>query len=122
MSVLMKARHTEVEIKTGDQVLKFRDVPLSKLRPFLVSLKDYAEETIPWRKAAGKRIKASGGESAHMVRVSREMAKMTQVELAGLLKMPQANVSQIETGKRPVGKVLAKRLAKVFKVDYRVFL
>ncbi len=33
-----------------------------------------------------------------------------------------SNISQIETGKRSVGKNLAKRLAKIFNLDYRVFL
>lgn len=118
----MKTRPTEVQIKAGEKVFRFTDVPSSKLKPILVSLKDYSDEALPWREVAKSRIKASGGESAHMVRMSREMAEMTQVELASRLKMPQANLSQIETGKRPVGKALAKKLAKIFHIDYRVFL
>jgi ribosome-binding protein aMBF1 (putative translation factor) len=113
---------TEVQIKSGKKVLRFTDVPASKLRPILVSLKAYADETLPWREVAQARIKSAGGESAHMVRTSRDMAGMTQVQLAKLLKMPQANLSQVETGRRAVGKALAKRLAKIFQVDYRVFL
>jgi DNA-binding XRE family transcriptional regulator len=122
MSAPMKTRRTEIQIKAGQKVFRFTDVPASKIKPILVSLKDYSEEALPWRGVAKARIKAAGGESAHMVKTSREMAEMTQTELAKLLKMPQANISQIETGKRQVGKVLAKRLAKVFHVDYRVFL
>ena len=122
MSAHMKMRPTEIQIKSGDKVFNFTDVPASKLKPILISLKEYSDEALPWREVASSRIKASGGESAYMVRTSREMAGMTQTELAKLLKMPQANISQIETGKRPVGKALAKKLAKVFKVDYRVFL
>jgi DNA-binding XRE family transcriptional regulator len=122
MSAPMKTRHTEVQIKSGRKVFRFTDIPTSKLKPILVSLQDYSDETLPWREVAKSRIKADGGESAHMVRVSREMAGMTQTELAKVLKMPQANLSQIETGKRSVGKALAKKLAKVFRVDYRVFL
>ena len=87
-----------------------------------MSLKAYSDEALPWRDIAEARIKAAGGESAHMVRTSREMAGLTQTELAKLLGMPQANVSQIETGRRSVGKALAKKLSKIFHVDYRVFL
>lgn len=122
MSVPMKTRHTEVEIKTGDKILRFKDVPLSKIKPLLTSLKEYSDETLPWRELAKSRIKDNGGESAHMVKTSREMENMTQTELAKLLEMPQANISQIENGKRSVGKALAKKLATIFKVDYRVFL
>jgi DNA-binding XRE family transcriptional regulator len=122
MSAPMKMRPTEIQIKSGEKVFRFTDVPTSKLKPILVSLKEYADESLPWRDIAAARIKAAGGESAHMIRTSREMAGLTQTELAKLLRMPQANVSQIETGRRSVGKALAKKLSKIFHVDYRVFL
>ena len=47
---------------------------------------------------------------------------MTQVELAKKIKTDQRNISAMENGKRPIGKEMAKRLAKVFKTDYQVFL
>jgi len=122
MSAPMKTRPTEIQIKAGEKVFRFTDVPPSKLKPILVSLKAYSDEALPWRDIAAARIKSAGGESAHMVKTSREMAGLTQTDLAKRLGMPQANVSQIETGRRSVGKALAKKLAKVFGVDYRVFL
>ncbi len=122
MSAPMKTHHTEIQIRAGEKVFQFTDVPTSKIKPILASLKDYSDEALPWRNFAAARIKAAGGESAHMVRSSREIAGMTQTELAKRLGMPQANVSQVETGRRSVGKTLAKRLAKIFNVDYRVFL
>lgn len=122
MSAPMKMRPTEIQIKAGEKVFRFTDVPQSKLKPILVSLKAYSDETLPWREIAADRIKSAGGETAHMVKTSREMAGLTQIELAKKLSMPQSNLSQIETGRRSVGKALAKKLAKVFKVDYRVFL
>jgi ribosome-binding protein aMBF1 (putative translation factor) len=118
----MKMRHTDLEIRAGETILKFTNVPVAKIKPLITSLQEYSEESIPWREAAKDRIKASGGESAHMVKSSRQMLGLTQVELAKKLKMPQANLSQIENGKRPVGKALAKKLGKIFNVDYRVFL
>ena len=47
---------------------------------------------------------------------------LTQVKMSTLLGIPQGNISQIEHGKRPIGKQIAKRLAKMFKTDYRLFL
>ena len=122
MSVPMKRLPTEVQVNVGGKVLKFTDVPSSKLKPILRSLKEYKEEGIPWRELAKDRIKAAGGESAYMVKSARQSADMTQAELAKRLKMPQSNISQIETGDRSVGKKLAKKLSKIFNLDYRVFL
>ncbi len=33
----------------------------------------------------------------------------------------QTHISEMEHGKRPIGKEMARRLAKVLKVNYRVF-
>lgn len=60
--------------------------------------------------------------SAHMVKSARLGESMTQIQLSKLLDMDQRNLSQIENAKRPVGKVLAKKLAKVFNIHYKVFL
>lgn len=46
----------------------------------------------------------------------------TQKELGDMIGVDQANVSKMERGLRPIGKNMAKKLAKVFKVDYRIFL
>ncbi len=46
----------------------------------------------------------------------------TQTHLAKLLGVDRANVSNMESGKRPIGKTMAKRLAKIFDTDYRLFI
>ena len=46
----------------------------------------------------------------------------TQVDLAERLGVDQANLSNMERGKRPIGKEMAKRLAKIFDTDYRLFI
>lgn len=53
---------------------------------------------------------------------ARHKEGFTQVELAKKLKVTQADLSNMEHGRRPIGKQMAKRLAKVLDVDYRVFL
>jgi DNA-binding XRE family transcriptional regulator len=47
---------------------------------------------------------------------------LTQEQLAQLLGVKRPNLSEMENGKRPIGKNMAKRLAQVLKTDYRVFL
>ncbi len=122
MSVLTKKLPTKVQINVEGKVLLFRGVPSSKLKTIVGALKEYEDKSVPWRDLAKNRIKAAGGESAYMVKSAREGAGLTQAELALKLKIPQSNISQIETGKRSVGKNLAKRLSKIFNLDYRVFL
>lgn len=47
---------------------------------------------------------------------------LTQTVLGEMLGVEQTNISKMEQGKRPIGKTIAKRLAKIFKTDYRLFL
>ena len=52
----------------------------------------------------------------------RHRENLTQKQLGELINVNQSNISQMERGLRPIGKNIAKRLAKVFKTDYRIFL
>jgi len=47
---------------------------------------------------------------------------LTQEQLARRLGIKRTNLSEMENGKRPIGKNMAKRLAQVLKTDYKVFL
>lgn len=47
---------------------------------------------------------------------------LTQEQLARLLGVKRTNLSEMENGRRPIGKNMAKRLAQVLKTDYKVFL
>lgn len=46
----------------------------------------------------------------------------TQKRLAKTTGIPQGNISAMVAGKRPIGPVIAKKLAKALGVDYRKFL
>ena len=56
------------------------------------------------------------------LRGARKREALTQKELARLVGVSQTHISEMEHGKRPIGKDMARRLAKVLKVNYRVFL
>ena len=47
---------------------------------------------------------------------------LTQVQFARKIHVTQANLSNMENGRRPIGKQIAKRIEKIFKVNYRYFL
>lgn len=46
----------------------------------------------------------------------------TQEQLGNLIGVSQNNISAMEHGKRSIGKNIAKRLADLFKTDYKMFL
>jgi DNA-binding XRE family transcriptional regulator len=47
---------------------------------------------------------------------------LTQEQLAGRLGIKRNNLSEMENGKRPIGKNMAKRLAEILHTNYKVFL
>jgi len=47
---------------------------------------------------------------------------MTQQQLSKKLNIPQRHISEMENGKRPIGKTNAKRFSEALNIDYRVML
>ncbi len=83
----------------------FTDV--SDSRPFReVFLEDCDEEELPGLALVGARCKED----------------ITQKELSKLTGIPQGHISQMENGKRPIGKTIAKKLGKALDISYKVFL
>jgi transcriptional regulator with XRE-family HTH domain len=58
-------------------------------------------------------VKLTPGQS---VRITREFAELSQVELARLAGMQQSTLSDIERGRVALGVERAKRLARALKV------
>jgi transcriptional regulator with XRE-family HTH domain len=61
----------------------------------------------------------SGGVA---IRGGRGKEGLTQKQLAELTGIAQHHISEMENGKRPIGKETAKKLAAALNIDYRVFL
>ena len=57
-----------------------------------------------------------------LLRGLRVREDLTQVELARMIKVTQSDVSQMENGTRRIGRTIAKRIEKLFNIDYRLFL
>ena len=62
------------------------------------------------------------GESGVLLRDLRARENLSQVEFAKKIKVTQANLSKMENGSRPIGKIIAMRIAKAFDVSYKYFL
>ncbi len=77
-------------------------------------------DSVPWREAypefSEKELigKALAG--------ARYREGLTQTQLSELTGIPQRHISEMESGKRPIGKEMAKRLGKVLNISYKVFL
>lgn len=57
------------------------------------------------------------------LRGARSREVMTQRQLADLVGIPQRHISEMECGKRQIGRERARKLAQALHVsDYRVFL
>jgi DNA-binding transcriptional regulator YiaG len=69
-----------------------------------------------------KKLDAKYTRAGASLQGARIKEGLSQVELAAKLKISQANLSKMENGSRPIGKAMAKRLAAVLDVDYRIFL
>ena len=77
------------------------------------------EISIPWMEAMGVDETTA---PALVLRGSRYKNGMTQKELAEKLNVSQHRISEMEHSKQPIGKETARRLAKIFKTNYRIFL
>jgi DNA-binding XRE family transcriptional regulator len=57
-----------------------------------------------------------------VLRGARGRENMTQLQLAEATGIPQRHISEMENGKRGIGKDNALKLAKALNTDYRLFL
>lgn len=123
MSEAMKIHHPLGEVRIA---------PASKVnaarlkRVIRVALDDYLDEVhVPAalvHAEARERHGASYGTPGYYLRLYRLRANLSQVELAERAKMLQHHLSEMEHNKRPIGKTLAKRLAKILRCDYQRLL
>ena len=63
-----------------------------------------------------------GFHAGHSLRGARYREDISQRELSKLTGVSVQNISAMEHGRRPIGKEIAKRLAKVLNTDWRLLL
>ena len=128
MSVRMRTLHTKdlIEVVVNSDVCKKFIIPQSaalKLFDFLSKLQTQnGNNELINADEMFSHLDKKYGKVGATIRGFRFRDGLTQKDLACKLKIHQTHVSQIEHGKRVVGKNLAHKFAKVFDTDYRLFL
>lgn len=79
------------------------------------------QRSISWREVLSQ-LRPGDSIPAAILRGSRVKEELTQVQLSEMIGIPRRHISEIETGKRPIGEENAKKLAMALNCDYRVFL
>ena len=75
--------------------------------------------SIPWREAFPEFEENAQGST---LIGARHKEGLTQRKLAELAGIPQRHISEMENGRRPIGKKNAKTLSKVLDIDYRLLM
>ena len=132
MSAHMKKRLT----KTGQLIFRFdsktytyNDISKEKVDAILSIINSKREEgeyvdadQLSKEKIACMKGKESYKRAAYFLKIARKNSGLNQVDLAKKINITQSNLSSMENARRAIGKSLAKRLAEVFNVNYKVFL
>lgn len=125
MSEPMKKHHTDDQISitlTGPNVM---------LGAALEAIRKYGFErsgdmdsdvggAIPWRESSHYNDPAK--LPGQMLAGARYRENMTQEELSERTGIPRRHISEMENGRRPIGKANARKLAEALNVDPRRFL
>ncbi|GKT09522.1 helix-turn-helix transcriptional regulator [Desulforhabdus sp. TSK] len=74
-------------------------------------------DSIPWRECFDDEL-----TPGTMLVGARGKEGLTQKQLSELTGIPQRHISEMENGKRPIGKEMARKLGKALRVGYKVFL
>jgi ribosome-binding protein aMBF1 (putative translation factor) len=126
MSGPMKARRIkhEISIQVGARKPRLFLVPKDQADNVAKLIRDFEVDdgkTVPWREPV-KDLIDKYSEPGVMLKGARIKEGLSQSALARKLGIPPSNISEMESGKRPIGKNMAQRLSKILNVNYRVFL
>ena len=123
----MKEHHTST--KLSKQILYVLDhnllyaIPKNIAKKYVLETKQAIERqgNVSADEIFSDRDKKYGRVGA-LLRGLRARENLSQIEFAKKIKVIQANLSKMENGARPVGKIIAMRIAKAFSVNYKYFL
>ena len=79
-----------------------------------------ASDSVPWREAYPQCSEAQLIGKA--LAGARYREGLTQMQLSELTGIPQRHISEMENGKRIIGKEMAKCLGKALNIGYKMFL
>ena len=100
-------------------------VPVSMVEQTLAAMRALGVEkveednAIHWRESEHFRSLLFPGTSLAGLRYREDL---TQMELSQKTGIPRRHISEMENGKRPIGKVNARKLASALNADFRLLL
>jgi DNA-binding XRE family transcriptional regulator len=93
-----------------------------RIKRFVTSIEaEKPSESRLWREVFGE-LRQEDTIPAAVFRGSRIKEELTQEQLSKMTGIPRRHISEMEHGKRPIGKESAKKLAKALNCDYRLLL
>ena len=75
-----------------------------------------------WSDKLFSKIEEKYTRAGVLLKGTRIREGLNQKQFAEKIGVSQADLSKMENGKRAIGKIVAQRISKLFKVDYRYFL
>lgn len=123
MSEAVKKPLIKIQIENGKNPQLYL-VPNEKAKAIRELLADYCEEPSDLidLNEVFPDLKDPSRRPGIIFRGIRIKKNLTQEEMAKKLKIDQADISKIESGKRGIGKELALRIERAFGEDHRRFL
>jgi DNA-binding XRE family transcriptional regulator len=112
-----KKRHIDQEMVTLR--LRVHRINAPRIKEYVQSVEAADERTFSIAEVFPEYL---GKEQQVALRAYRSRENLTQRQLAELTGIPQRHISEMENGKRRIGKELAKRLGQALHADYHVFL
>lgn len=112
-----KKHHTDNDIVTLR--LKVHRNNAARVKEFVREIEEGKEQTYTVGQVFPDLV---GKERVIALRAYRTREDLTQRELAAKVGIPQRHISEMENGKRPIGKEMARRFGEVLGVDYRALL
>jgi len=98
-------------------------IPKAVADRYVVNEKSKQSKTpVPTIKNLFDKLENQYTKAGVLLRGLRLRENLSQVEFSKKIAVTQANLSSMENGRRPIGKIIAKRIEKVFGTNYRYFL
>ncbi|RLE19371.1 MAG: XRE family transcriptional regulator [Acidobacteria bacterium] len=118
MLEVMKKHHIEIHISIPE-TRKEEIVKLLKLNG--IDNVKIENESIPFEESESFKNRIENNHAGTVLRGARKKEGFTQKQLAKLTNIFQHHISEMENGKRSIGKKNAKLFGKILNIDYRVF-
>lgn len=112
-----KKRRTETDKVTISLHVQRKNV--AKIKAYAKSIEEDSERNYTVTEVFPE---YEGKEKVIALRGYRNREDLTQRQLAELTGIPQRHLSEMENGKRPIGKENARKIGQALNVDYRFLL